>query len=44
MQWRGREIECREMENRSRQDNPAIAVVSLPREGEQGRLKWKEVK
>lgn len=33
---RGRVIECGEMEKRRRQYNPAAAIVSLPREGEQG--------
>ncbi len=35
---RGREIECGETENRRRQDNPAMAIVGLPREEEQGRV------
>ena len=30
------EIERGEMENKRRQDNPAAAIVGLPREGEQG--------
>lgn len=33
---RGRAIECREMEKGRRQDNPAAAIVGLPREGERG--------
>lgn len=37
-----REIECGAMENRSRQDNPAAAIVGLPREREQGRVKWRK--
>ncbi len=39
---RGGEIECGETENRRRQDNPATAIVGLPREGEQGRVKWRK--
>lgn len=37
-----REIECGEMENRKRQDNPAASIVGLPWEGKQGRMKWRK--